>query len=354
MSSSAATVSLVFKAQNLVGNAVSDVVNDVKKIGTAGKNAASAFTGAFRGMGGALSNAIGNATETLASGGSVTEAMAGMGIYMAGQLAESFGGQMIERLASSSLVAAVAAPMGALGTAIGGFISAAIPIGMALLPVLLIAAIVAAVVFLINNPDIVQKIASFVGDLVGHIGEFLSSGLAILLDILPKAFAAAWQLVVDGVGAYIGFLVDFWTKLPERLMGIGGAILDAIISGLSGLASSLFRIVGDAFRSLRLDIGPFHISASGVRVDLPHIDVPGFAAGVTGFAGGLAVVGEQGPELLNLPRGTDVIPNSRIPALAGGTPGGGASGVTIVGVSPADLERMIDARFMFRLARTPS
>jgi hypothetical protein len=37
--------------------------------------------------------------------------------------------------------------------------------------------------------------------------------------------------------------------------------------------------------------------------------VPGFATGVSNFAGGLAVVGEQGPELVSLPRGASVYPN---------------------------------------------
>jgi hypothetical protein len=39
--------------------------------------------------------------------------------------------------------------------------------------------------------------------------------------------------------------------------------------------------------------------------------VPGFAGGVENFAGGMALVGERGPELVNLPRGSDVIPMGR-------------------------------------------
>lgn len=39
------------------------------------------------------------------------------------------------------------------------------------------------------------------------------------------------------------------------------------------------------------------------------IKTPGFATGVRNFSGGLAVVGEQGPELVNLPKGSDVLPN---------------------------------------------
>jgi len=66
--------------------------------------------------------------------------------------------------------------------------------------------------------------------------------------------------------------------------------------------------------------------------------VPGFAGGVENFGGGLAIVGERGPELVNLPRGSSVIPR--------------AAGTTIVNNvtirdsfvgSRADAERMIES-----------
>lgn len=46
----------------------------------------------------------------------------------------------------------------------------------------------------------------------------------------------------------------------------------------------------------------------------PTVNVPGFAMGVNDFAGGLAVVGERGPELVRLPPGSDVIPNGKFAA----------------------------------------
>lgn len=39
--------------------------------------------------------------------------------------------------------------------------------------------------------------------------------------------------------------------------------------------------------------------------------VPGFAKGVSNFAGGVAVVGEEGPELVHLSRGSNVTPNNK-------------------------------------------
>ncbi len=50
---------------------------------------------------------------------------------------------------------------------------------------------------------------------------------------------------------------------------------------------------------------------------------PAFAKGVRNFGGGMAWVGEDGPELLNLPSGSDVIPNNKV---GGALRGAAASG----------------------------
>ena len=51
--------------------------------------------------------------------------------------------------------------------------------------------------------------------------------------------------------------------------------------------------------------------------------IPGFQSGVQNFRGGMALVGERGPELVNLPRGSDVIPSGR----------GGSSMTTVVNMN---------------------
>lgn len=42
------------------------------------------------------------------------------------------------------------------------------------------------------------------------------------------------------------------------------------------------------------------------------IKIPGFASGVQNFSGGMAMVGENGPELVTLPKGANVIPNNKL------------------------------------------
>ena len=55
----------------------------------------------------------------------------------------------------------------------------------------------------------------------------------------------------------------------------------------------------------------------------------GYAEGVQNFGGGLALVGEKGPEIVNLPRGSDVIPNEV--AFGEGGFGGGGSAIVNIG-----------------------
>jgi hypothetical protein len=71
--------------------------------------------------------------------------------------------------------------------------------------------------------------------------------------------------------------------------------------------------------------------------------VPGFAGGVENFGGGWAMVGERGPELVNLPRGSDVIP-------------AGAGGVAIYNTfqivdTEAGLARRISGEIMQQIKR---
>jgi hypothetical protein len=54
------------------------------------------------------------------------------------------------------------------------------------------------------------------------------------------------------------------------------------------------------------------------------LGIPGYANGTDNHPGGLAIVGENGPELLNLPSGSKVTP--RVPTMPAIMSGGGSSG----------------------------
>lgn len=349
MATSEAVIELTFKARNLAEGAVKELTGQVAGIAKTAATTASRVASAFAGMGSSLAVGLGSAVDSLSTGGSLSDALLTLGGFMAGELTENFAGTLLEKLAGSGLIAAITAPLAAIGTTIGGLISAAIPIGMALLPVILIAALVAAVAFLIANPQIVDKIVAFARDLVGHLIEALTGFLAQLPAVLGAAFAAAWKFVVDGLIPFLLQLVNLWMTLPLKLAGLGLEILHTIINGLAGLPGAVADVIGNAFRSLKLDIGPFHISGGGVTIDLPKIDVPHFATGAWNLpADTLAVVH----------RGEMIVPAGPAAAMRRGAGGPGAGGgapvivqLTMDGRVVAEL---VDQRLYYRRQRRPS
>lgn len=345
MAQSEAVLTLLLKARNLADAGVKAAGDSLDGLASRGSAAASRIGSAFTGAGKSLAAGLGQAVESLTTGGDLGSATLALGGFMAGELTQNFGESLLERFADSGLVATLTAPLAGIGSAIGGLISAAIPIGMAALPFLLIGALVAVVAVLIASPDIRNKVLGFAGQVVQFILDGIRNGLSQLGALLVGIFTGAWSLVVNGILPVILRIVELWLSIPSRIAGLGLSILSGIIDGLSGLPGRLADIIGSAFRSIHLDIGPFHISSAGVQVDLPKIDIPHFAAGVRGFTGGMALVGERGPELVRLPRGSDVVPNASLRSASA------PAGVVLEGVSPDDLLDMVERGLYFRLRR---
>lgn len=90
-------------------------------------------------------------------------------------------------------------------------------------------------------------------------------------------------------------LLDAIFKLNNG--GSGGGWLDAIFGGIGSLLGGGGGTGGDPWAGLR---------------------IPTFAKGTDFAPGGLSLVGEQGPELVNLPRGAQVIPNHQLGQAMGG------------------------------------
>ena len=90
------------------------------------------------------------------------------------------------------------------------------------------------------------------------------------------------------------------------------------VSKLQGLASAIkgggFLDILGAVIGFGLQLGSVGAFGKSLQTKINR-PVPGFANGTNFAPGGLAMVGERGPELVNLPRGASVTPNR---ALGGG------------------------------------
>lgn len=220
-----------------------------------------------------------------------------------------------------------------------------------------------------------QGWGAYLGDQFADISADVTT---YLLDskngIFPKlvAFILGIPGKIAGVGLDIGTsifngIVEGLKDLGRKLGGIGGSAINALVGSMvDGLNELIRQWNGLAIPAISIDIPGFSLpnplggeikvwDAQNFRLwdrvelpDLAHIqknfDPRALAAGTTGFAGGLARLGEVGPEIAYLPRGAGVLPAAQTRDLlarlgAGGGSGGPVVNQTIYGLQPDDVER---------------
>ena len=99
-------------------------------------------------------------------------------------------------------------------------------------------------------------------------------------------------------------------------------VADAIVNGknMRQVFTQIFKeMEADLVRYLlkQAEIGVFGGGSGGTSSILSTVfKLPGFAEGTTFAPGGAAIVGENGPEVVNLPRGSQVLPNNLLGSLS--------------------------------------
>ncbi|MEJ5020614.1 phage tail length tape measure family protein [Ochrobactrum vermis] len=128
-----------------------------------------------------------------------------------------------------------------------------------------------------------------------RLNEELARGKELALD-----FAQGFANDLMNSANAMDILRNSASRLAQMLIEMG---TNSVINGLfANLGGGLF---GGGFKA-NTTLGDF---LKGI---------PGFATGTNSAPGGMALVGERGPELLNIPRGAQVIPNDILGSIARG------------------------------------
>lgn len=189
----------------------------------------------------------------------------------------------------------------------------------------------------------IKRIASDTWDFLRMIfGYIVEGGLWLIkteVQGLENVWGAVWGGITNTVSGVWNFLRGIFNDIVQggvwfiktEIQGLENT-WSAVWSGITGTVawawdfiSSVFGNIGRSVSWVLGVIGSVASAASNVGGLLSHI--PGFAGGVTNFGGGLAMVGENGPELVNLPRGSDVVSAGKTASMVGtGRPVGGIGG----------------------------
>jgi tape measure domain-containing protein len=140
------------------------------------------------------------------------------------------------------------------------------------------------------------------------LGVAIVSALYLLINALTFSIKA-WSMTYNVIAGFLNIV-------GEIAGGVGNAVSGAIrwFGKLYDSVASTLKVVRDLKDGIMTVSG-----AKDVGATLHSLHVPGFAGGVRNFGGGMAVVGENGPELVNLPKGADVYTNSDSKRMAGST-----------------------------------
>lgn len=142
-----------------------------------------------------------------------------------------------------------------------------------------------------------------------EIGQFLMEGAAIGIangsEQVSDAARAAGDAIVSGFGQARN--LSSLDTVRGKIDSIADSIGVAIFQG-----NSLRETLANILSSVGSDL-----LSTGISSLLGEI-IPGYATGTNFAPGGLAVVGEQGRELVNLPRGSQVFSNRQTERMLGG------------------------------------
>jgi phage-related protein len=188
---------------------------------------------------------------------------------------------------------------------------------------------------------VITKVADVAFPVVGAAASVLLTVMSTVFDAIGVVWQTAWDAataVTKGIGdAFEGLkrgIKVVWDGITSIVKGAINTLIDAVngmIRALNGIQIHIPKVgVGD------VAVGPFDWNGLNLGT------IPRLATGTRDFGGGWAMLGERGPELARLPRGTDVFTAAQSrDLLAGGSGRGGPliGSQTIYGVQPGDVER---------------
>lgn len=149
----------------------------------------------------------------------------------------------------------------------------------------------------------------------------LKKRLDELVNELKNLIEGSLQGLAGSIGEGIGNLFstgDLSSVLKPFLSFLGDALIQ--LGKFAVKAGIQMKVLKESFTKF-LVANPIAAIAIGITTialgtalknAFSNQKIPGFQGGFQNFRGGLAKVGENGPEILNLPQGTDIIPNSRL------------------------------------------
>lgn len=170
---------------------------------------------------------------------------------------------------------------------------------------------------------VVKKLPGKARDALSGLGGILKSVFSSAFKTATSTVTKGVNAIKSGIGRLPGIISGIIGKVSTSAKRVGSAIVAGIKSGLSGAVSAVGDLGGSLLTALKTTINsalnlPFNIPKLSMKLGKKTFSIggqqliPRFAKGTTNFGGGTALVGEVGPELVTMNRGSNVITNKSL------------------------------------------
>ena len=187
-------------------------------------------------------------------------------------------------------------------------------------------------------------------NILSGLWELIEGALSLVRTVIAAAFTLAWNAAKTAVSAGWEEVKKVFNKVATWITNLGSSFWNAgksiggkVISGIKSGLSAAGGMVGDLFTGLKNklvdavnwaigkmnDAIPDKLSMGFLgSINLPNNPIPTVSRAMGGPASGSVLVGERGPEVVQLPQGSNVLANHEL--------GGGSGGVVVNVQSNAD------------------
>lgn len=149
--------------------------------------------------------------------------------------------------------------------------------------------------------------AVFYKEIDDMLARWENSPLTNALEAEDVTKQLDWLIAANGFGA--DKLEAQNVRIAKSFQDMANDTVSAVQQMTSAIQGGGFLDIFGAFVNLGLQLGSIGAFGSKIQKNINH--VPGKAMG--GYSpGGMTMVGEYGPEMVNLPRGSQVVPNHRM------------------------------------------
>lgn len=169
---------------------------------------------------------------------------------------------------------------------------------------------------------------AYIRNVVKMVMSLIHGDWGAAWDQIKGLARGAWENIKAGAAAGVSALIAAMKRLPSALVsalsGINGAMYNAGVHLMAALIHGIQSLAGNVLHAITSKLpgsGLLHSAASSI------FNIAGFASGGSVKRGQVAVVGENGPELVRFGSSARVYSNAQSRRMASG--GGGGGGVTV-------------------------